>query len=128
VADIEGELRTFILTDTDVTDLISSRLYYGRAPQNATKPYVSFSVVNDTDEATNIGNDGSTPRFVFTTVATSMLEALDIDKKIRTKIHRYSGTLTTFNVINITTSARRDIISTEDISAIDRDYIVRYER
>ena len=58
MAYIEVALRTYILADTTVSGLISTRMYFNQAPQEVNYPYVVYNVVSDPDDRPYVGKDG----------------------------------------------------------------------
>lgn len=128
MAYIEVALRTYILLDTTVTGLISTRFYYIKAPQDVVKPYAVYKVISDPDNRPYVGKDGSQPRVQIDVVADNPTDAKAVDEAIRSRISEYTGTLSGLAVIRIQPMGRRDFSEVDDFVEIQRDYLVEYIR
>ena len=123
-------IRAFLLTDTTLTGIISTRLYYQNAPQEVIKPYVVYIVPSDPNRKTNIGKDGGNPSFSFQIVATTMTQLEAISEAIRAKIIDYTGLISGTKIYWIEAQNIRDIPKESDVDYYERycDYEVNYER
>lgn len=91
---IEQAIKKELMVASGVTDLISTRLYYVRAPQNVTKPYVVFFKVSAPREYSHNGVSGlAQSRFQFSCFATTYYVAKQITEAIRAAIEAFSGTM-----------------------------------
>ncbi len=89
---IEQAIKKELMAASGVTGLISTRLYYVRAPQNVTKPYVVFFKVSSPREYSHDGaSELARPRFQFSCFATTYYEAKQITEAIRVTIEAFSG-------------------------------------
>ena len=131
MSNIQSSLRTYLLSKSDLTDLISTRLYYIKAIQDTELPYVVFYRVSGEDVYPILGKDGSTPVFSFMIISnTSMLEAVNISDAIRTNLHHLvdetmSG-ITVFRSMRI--NSRDFVLETDGYFQIVDDYRIVYER
>jgi hypothetical protein len=91
---LQKAVRVALLTDSGVTDLISTRLY-DEPPANAVYPYARFgNIVADT-----LDTDGSTSADVAMTIiahsrSTGRVEASRIAEAIRAALHRQESAVT----------------------------------
>ena len=91
---IEQALSKELLAVDGVTDLIAQRLYYVKAPQNVTKPYVVFFKASGPREYSHDGASNlARPRFQFSCFATTYYVAKQIAEAIRAVIEAFSGTM-----------------------------------
>lgn len=129
---IESTLRTHLLTSTTLTGYIAQRLYYMRAPQEVVKPYVVYSVLDDTNTKTLVGSDGANPVITYRIVTASdkALDMIAISEAIRTKINDYTGPMGGVEIYIITCINIRDFPPEADTDNLERycDYQVQYER
>ena len=81
---IEQALRTYLLTITGLTALISSRLYYVEGPENATEPYVVISKVSAVSTHAHDGNvNANRDRFQLSVFSSSYATAKSIAAAIK---------------------------------------------
>ena len=89
---IEQAVLKELLADSGVTDLISERLYYVKAPQDVVKPYVIFFKASGPREYSHDGVSAlARPRFQFSCFATTYYEAKQIAEAIRAAIEAFNG-------------------------------------
>ena len=91
---IEQALMTYILAQTGITDLVSTRIYFVEGPQETAKPYL---VINKIDGPREHSHDGSSslahPRFQLTAFAETYSGAKNIISAVQTALQGYSGTM-----------------------------------
>jgi hypothetical protein len=69
---IETALKTYLLTLTPLTALISTRIYFAQAPENTAQPYIVISKVSDIKVHSHDGYESArTDRFQFSIFSTS---------------------------------------------------------
>jgi len=91
---IEQAIKKELLTDSGITSLIGERLYYVKAPQDVTKPYIVFLKASGPREYSHDGvSKLAHPRFQFSCFATTYYEAKQIAEAIRAAIEAFSGTM-----------------------------------
>ena len=83
---IEGSIRTYLLSKSSITDLISTRLYYLRAPEIVDYPHVVFYILSNPEERVEIGQDGSRPIFTFKIVTKESEDMVNISDAIRAEL------------------------------------------
>lgn len=91
---IEQALMTFLKAQSDVTDLVSTRIYFVRAPQDVSEPYIVVSKVSGPREHSHEGGDGmASPRFQLSSFSTSYATVKGIAAALQTVLQGYSGTM-----------------------------------
>lgn len=93
MASIETAIRTILTGDTDVTALVSTRIYPLAAPQSATKPFIVYEVdtVDPIDSLS--GHSGlSFAEFSVSMWDDSYSTVKDVAAKVRIALLDFSGT------------------------------------
>lgn len=99
---IESALSSRLLADTDLTDLISTRLWPMRVRQGADTPHVAFYKVDTlTDHAYNTSDNLVGSRFRFDCFAKEMKVAKTVAEIIRTSLDAYKGTILSETIYGI---------------------------
>jgi len=126
---IEEAISTYLLADSNITNIVSTRIYYLEVPQVPTYPYIRFQIIFDPDLNFYVGTDGSNPRIQVDCVADNidMVTLKLLDKNVRTRLNDYSGTMDGIVVNWIERSGANEFRDEEQIR-ITRDFIVNYER
>lgn len=89
---IYDALYTILAAATDLTALVSTRIYPDKAPQHATAPYVVFQRVSGTHLESHQGSSGlAMPRFQFDAWAPQRSAAENVGKQIRLALQGYSN-------------------------------------
>ena len=89
---IYDALYTILAAATDLTDLVSTRIYPDKAPQGVTAPYVVFQRISGVHLQSHQGSSGLTfPRFQFDAWASQRSAAENIGNEIRLAIQGYSN-------------------------------------
>jgi hypothetical protein len=104
MANIEGQLRTLVLSNGTVASLISARMYYLIAPEQETFPYVVYQDVSDPHVPMSFDiTTNRQPRFQFDVYGTSAVSVVDVRDAIIGVLRWYQGTVGTLtaNVIQI---------------------------
>lgn len=121
---IESSIRTYLLSKSSITDLVGQRIYYMRAPEIVTYPYIAFYVLSNPEERVEIGQDGSRPIFTFKAVAKDSLEVVQISNAIRSELRDLrSTTLSGDYIYHINKVGARDFTEDDDMGNIE--YYVR---
>jgi hypothetical protein len=77
-----------------LTALVSTRIYFVKAPQDVTNPYVVVSKISGVREHAHEGASGlAHPRFQCSVFATTYKEAKSIAVQIQTALQGHSGTI-----------------------------------
>ncbi len=91
MSDILAEARTYLLSQTGVTDVASTRIYFDNLPQSATLPAVVLELNDDYPAARHLGGTGdlkrtsmtaysyATTRTVAATLGDAVYSALEFD-------------------------------------------------
>ena len=127
---IESTLRTFLLTDSTLTGKIANRLFYAKAPQEVTKPYVVYYTLDNAKQKTMVGEDGTSPVLTFRIVTADSLDIPIIADAIEDKIKDYTGTVGGVKIHRIWGVGSRDFPDEGDGDFFERydDYRVEYVR
>jgi hypothetical protein len=127
---IENAIRVRFLANTAITTLVSTRIYYLEAPQNATKPYIVFYEISDPDQNWKVGVDGSNPRFQVECIDdnTSLANVKALDKAIRASLKEFNGSMDGINVNYIERGNSQIFRDPENVIRLIRDFVVNYDR
>lgn len=91
---IEQAILKELLADSGITGLIGERLYYVKAPQDVTSPYVVFFKASAPREYSHDGaSELARPRFQFSCFAETYYQAKQIAEAIRSVIEAFSGVM-----------------------------------
>lgn len=129
---IEGAIRTYVLSSTTVSAYISSRLYWHRAPEVPTIPYVIFFGVDDPHQPMYFDEDemrtkAGQRRMQFTVVDDESLRSLGIQNEIMDRLRWASGSINGFTVETIKVADMRQRIDPDTLHYLnDIDVIVEY--
>lgn len=94
MAEIEEALRTYLLTKTALTALVSTRIYPDFIPPDAAFPCVQYFKVSDIKDHTLTGqSELERPVFQFSAYATTKASARAVANQIKTALCDYAGTL-----------------------------------
>lgn len=115
VADIDENLRTFLLADSTLSAITNS-IHINRVPENKTNPYVWIQTT-DQEADLCIGGESApqTTSFDIEATSTDLNKTKDMQAAIRSALHGYSGTFGTQTVAFIR------------IDSIDDSYISRQQ-
>lgn len=85
---------TYILAQSAVTDLVSTRIHFVNAPQDVAKPYIIVTKIDSPRLHSHDGGDGlARPRFQFSIFSTGYGEAKSIADALRGVLDGYTGTM-----------------------------------
>jgi len=91
---IEQALMTFLNAQSGITDLVSTRIYFRKAPQDVAKPYLVLFKVSGIREHSHDGSSHlAHPRFQLSAFATTYSEAKEIIAAVQAALQAYSGTM-----------------------------------
>jgi hypothetical protein len=120
-ADLEAELRAFLIADPGVSALVGQRVYPAPAPQNATMPFITFQRISVSREYTLAGPAGlagvlmqidgwaDAPEYDGNYAVTK-----EIATAVRLCLEGYAGLFTSIYVQEITVDNERDIFEPQD--------------
>ncbi len=96
MANVGQNVRTYLQTKSAVTDLISTRMYPLRLPQNATMPAITYQIVSRTHEEHMTGAAGlALARLQLDCYATTHAGSHALAEAVRASMHGYRGTMGT---------------------------------
>lgn len=90
MAVLEENLLAYLLTQSSLTALVSTRIYPEVFPQGATKPCITYERIASTPEPTHdssVGSELSGARFQFDIWATTRASCKAVQDKLRTALH-----------------------------------------
>lgn len=109
---VATELRSFLLADADISDLVGTRIHPLTLPQNPTLPAITFQWISGTRSHHYQGPDGlSRPRIQFDCYASTYLEMEELSEALRARMDGFSGIigdLETLSVQGIFFDSERD--------------------
>jgi len=123
-------LRARLLNDTDVTDITNTRVYYLESPEKPTYPYLLIHEIDDSDENSIIGKDGSSPRIQIDSVDKneSVATVKTLDLAVRSSLNDFSGDMDGIQVNWTVRGGSKVFREPENILRITRDFICFYNR
>ena len=90
---LEADIRTYMLTRTAITDLVSTRIYFQKLPQNATFPLLVSNRISTKREYSHSGDSNlTTPRVQYSCYAETWTAAKDLAEQIVSEMSGFSGT------------------------------------
>jgi len=94
MADVAQALYSILSGDSDVSSLVSSRIYPHQLPQAPTYPAITYKLVSLGERPHAMGSDPSVvqDRYQVDAWAESYSAMVDLDDKIMSALSRYSGT------------------------------------
>ncbi len=91
---IEQALHTELAGATGLTALVGERIYFRKAPQDVSKPYLVFFKVSAPREHSHDGASGLVAsRWQFSCFATSYKEAKDVVQQVQAELQAFSGVM-----------------------------------
>ena len=132
MTDIETVLRNYLLGDTSITDIVSTRIYCSRGIQDGAMPYIRFFKISDGNQKENIGDDGSSPTFQIDIVSDTKKDIIDIDDAVRARL-AYRGigheiTQDSVYIYFIFPGNSRDLDGIDNYYHRAVDYLIKYMR
>lgn len=131
---IHHDLRARLVADTDIADIVGTRIRPLRDAQSEPYPKVIYEVVSQPEDYSTTGNTGlREARVEFTVQSDSYDEAKLIDALILTSLDAFSGTLGSSHVLGIfSDNVNEDGFEQGEggdgyIYAINRQFQVTYE-
>jgi hypothetical protein len=127
---LESGLVAHLMADGDVADLIGSRLYPLRVPQDVVLPAVVYQVITDIEEHTHDGPSGLVQaRMQMTYHGSTYSEAKSVKDAILASIDGFSGTMGSTAVASVESQAASDSWSTaHEVPVVRQDFMVWYQR
>jgi hypothetical protein len=126
---IRSAIRTYLLTQTDLTNLISTRIYLTRIPDNGTYPCITFRRISSGRQHDLDGAAGyAESNFEFEVWSDDSEEVEDVCEELRQALQGFRGTMGTTAVKRVTLEDEQDFyhppISGDDVGV--HRTVVRY--
>ncbi len=91
---IEQALKYHLVNTTGITDLVSTRVYFIKAPQDATQPYIALQKISDVMLHSHDGPSKlAEARFQLSCYATTYAAVKGVAAAIQAAIDGYTGTM-----------------------------------
>jgi len=90
---IEQAIMTHLLADSSITDLVGDRVFFVKAAQDVSAPYIVFFKVTDPPQYSHDGRSLYEPLFQFDIFDTTYSSVKEIAAVLKTSLEAYSGTL-----------------------------------
>jgi hypothetical protein len=135
---IEQALYRLLSTNSDVTALVSTRIYPSIAPQNAAKPYVIYQQITEQDIAKNNDGPGNLPAVTFQldAYAETYAAARQVARAVRSLLRPYRGSVdlagspsVSVRIAGVTIVRTTDFNETDvtpKLHRVSRDYRILY--
>jgi hypothetical protein len=103
---IEGAIKEYLTDATAVSSICSSRVYWAKAPDRPTIPYVYFFTVSDPHHAMYFDEDDAKTKsgqrlMQFTCVAKKNTDATNLQQTVMNRLRWATGTINGFDVERI---------------------------
>jgi len=103
---IEGAMKAYLGAATAVTDICSTRIYFAKAPDRPTLPYVIFSTVADPHQGMYFDENGTKTKagqrlMQFTCIATKNTTAVNLQQEVMNRLRYASGSIQGFTIERI---------------------------
>ncbi len=107
---ISVALFTYLSGDSNITSVVSSRIYPLISPQNPTAPYVTYDEGNDNRQRSFDGQNVLTEAFFDVDAwAETYAAAKALQKKLITSLKSFEGTISTIPIFMTTASSGPDV-------------------
>ena len=129
---IEGAIKSYLGAGTAVAAICSTRIYWEKAPDRPTLPYVVFSSISDPHQAmyfddSDVLTKSGQRLMQFSCVAEKNTDAVNLQQEVMTKLRWTSGTVASYTIITIAIENMRSRIDPETYNYIcDVDARVEY--
>lgn len=109
MADPEKALRAILVADSDITDLISTRVFPLTIPQKTSLPAMTYQLTSADPMTVMTGHDGLTfSTFFLGSFSTSYSTIKDLTEKVRLALDGTTGTYASVSVKEITHETTSD--------------------
>jgi len=118
-----------LMADSDVTDLIGTRLFPLVVPQDASLPASAYQIIDDQQEHTHSGPSGlKFARLQFTHHASTYSEVYDVKAAVEASIDGKRRGLGSVNVQSVESQSARDGWSeTHEAPVVRQDFLIWYQ-
>ncbi len=125
---VEKDIRTYMLTRTAITDLISTRIYAQKLPEAATFPSLVYNRISSTRNYSHSGDSNMTsPRIQYSCFAETYEEAKDLAEQIVSEMSGFKGTAGSSTIYSTFVENELDLIDPESkLYFIPVDLMITY--
>lgn len=127
---LEAGLVSHLMADSDVTDVIGTRLYPLRVPQDVALPASAYQVISDSEEHSHDGPSGLvSARLQFTHHGATYEAAKEAAAAVRESIDGFSGTMGSTTVDGVESQRAWDSwVEGYSTPTVRQDFLVWYQR
>lgn len=132
---IEPAIKTILLEDTPITDLVGSRVYFINKPQNVTSSCIVLELISTVRNLVFGGDAGYSNGTMQITCFASSYQALKtLTDTVRAALHGFAGTIASTEVSFIKVTSDNDIpvvpaegrqVTNVFGAALDAEYMVK---
>lgn len=131
MSNIRGAIRSLVLADSGVSNLIGTRMHIDKLPQDWTSPAIRYSVISSPREHNLTGPVGRADRRIQIDCysLSSKSEAVDVAEAVREAIDGVRTTQDGVKIGRIRTDEERDgfeDVETEDVHRVSLDFMVAH--
>ncbi len=111
---VEKDIRTYMGTRTAITDIVGSRIYAQKLPQEATFPSLVYNRVSTQRTYSHSGDSSlTTPRIQYSCFAETYEDAKDLAEQIVSEMSGFKGTAGTATIYSTFVESELDMIGPE---------------
>lgn len=127
---IETALMTYLLAQSGITSLVSTRIYFVRAPQDVTAPYLVVNKISGTREQSHEANTHlAHPRFQLSAFGATYAACKAIIAAAQAALQGYYGTMGGAGGVNVSAVFYEDETDLDpgdnnELYGVSADYII----
>ena len=134
MADIGTAVRALLAADSGVSALVSTRIYAGPLPQNATLPAILYTTIDGVRDGPFDGPNGFVQSRLQVDCLGSavdqggILEAKAVLKAVRQALNGYSGTTDGVSIRSVHMDSERDLYEPETaVPRVSADFLIWHD-
>lgn len=125
---LESDIRTYMKTRTAITDIVGSRIYFQKLPQEAEFPLLVSNRISTTRTYSHSGDSNmTTPRIQYSCFAETYAAAKDLAEQIVSEMSGFKGTAGSSTIYSSFVENELDMLDPESkLYFIPVDLMVTY--
>ena len=125
---VEKDIRTYMLTRSAITDLVSTRIYASKLPQEATFPSIAYNRISTVRTYSQSGDSNLTkPRIQYSCFAETYEGARNLAEQIVSEMSGFKGTAGSSTIYASFVENDLDLIDPESkLDFIPVDLMIQY--
>lgn len=125
---IQADIRTYLLTQTGVTDLIGSRIYAMKLPKKAVFPSLTYSTISSVRTRSHSGDSSlTTPRIQLSCWGEKYQDCKDLAAELVSSLESYKGLMGSTTVYSSFVENELDLYDSESkVYHVPVDVKIRY--